>query len=98
MPEPDFTALFATLGPVGGAIVGLIWLIKYTGFGRIPDDPTRGDVLAEVKAMRRENAEESRAIRNEIMGVKEQVTELRARTQENIAEHGRRMDRLERRP
>ena len=98
MPESELLKVFASLGPVGGAIFGLIWLVKYTGFGRVSDDPGRGEILSEIKALRKENAEESRAIRNEIMGVKDQVTELRARTQENIAEHGRRMDRLERRP
>lgn len=84
-------------GLPGVIVMGLYLLLRYTNFGR-GEDPGRGEVLAELKALRRENADENRAIRDEIAGVKEQVTDLKARTQENIAEHGRRLERIERRP
>ncbi|UNY40299.1 hypothetical protein KLEP181_gp28 [Paracoccus phage vB_PmaP_KLEP18-1] len=91
----DWGGMVAAFGPTGALIVVVITALAKSGF-LAREDPTRGDVLAEVKAMRRENAEENRAIRSEIAAVKDQVTDLRARTQENIADHGRRLDRIER--
>lgn len=93
----EWSELVKTLG-FPGAIVALVAaVLAKSPFLRPDHSGGRDEVLAELKALRKENAEESRAIRSEIAGVSRDVIDLKARTQENIAEHGRRLDRMERR-
>ena len=93
----EWSELVKTLG-VPGAIVALVAaVLAKSPFLRPDHSGGRDDFMRELKEFRRENQEQGREVSREIDALRREVIDVKARTQENIAEHGRRLDRMERR-
>lgn len=92
MTSSDLAELAKAAGLPGVLIASFIYLASKLDLSR-RDDPSRDDVLSEIKALRRENADENRAIRKEIDALSKEVTDRLARVETTVSSHSRKLDR-----
>lgn len=92
MTGSELAELAKAAGLPGVLIAAFIWLASKLDLSR-REDPSRDDVLNEIKALRKENADENRAIRKEIDSLSKEVTDRLARVETTVSSHSRKLDR-----
>lgn len=76
MADTDWGGLIAAFGPTGALVVAVIYALAKSDFIR-RDDPSRNDVLNEIKAMRRDSEAEFRTLRDRMTKVETILDERR---------------------
>ena len=90
MPEPDWTQVFASLGPVGGTLLFVWWLLSKTGFAK-GEDPTRGDINHKLEhAIRQLDGLDAKMDRMD-----RETTDRLARIETTHKDLSRRVERIE---
>lgn len=92
MSIDDFATLAKTIGVPGALVAGWILLAARHG-GGAGKETSRDDLMAEIKSMRKENADENRLIRKDIDALSKEVTDRLARVETTVSSHSRKLDR-----
>lgn len=92
MTIDEFSTLAKTIGLPGAVIAFVTWFAARHG-GSAVKETSRDDLMAEIKSMRKENADENRLIRKDIDALSKEVTDRLARVETTVSSHSRKLDR-----